>query len=194
MRPKAHPLYVKWHHMRDRCRDTTRESYGGRGIRFHPGWEDFWQFVRDIEALGPRPSPRHSLDRIDNNGHYEPGNVQWATHTEQCRNRRSAKTVPWNGQTVTVADLADELGVTYIELWSRMRHYDGDMAKVMASVEKLKREGPKPLAKKLTDEAIQAMREAYDAGRSTKAALAREFNVSKSTAGRLVDERWRNAG
>jgi hypothetical protein len=58
-------------------------NYGGRGIEFRfTGFEQFYA------ELGPRPSPEHSLDRIDNDGHYEPGNVRWATQSQQQKNKR----------------------------------------------------------------------------------------------------------
>ena len=78
---------------RGRCtnkRQAQYDNYGGRGVKF--------VFPSSLEAalwvlnnLGERPSPRHSLDRIDNNGHYEPGNLRWATATEQNRNKRAYK-------------------------------------------------------------------------------------------------------
>ena len=77
-----------WRSMIRRCDDprlTSYRSYGGRGIRVHPSWYDFGQFAHDI---GPRPSSGHSIDRYPNNdGHYEPGNVRWATAKEQAANR-----------------------------------------------------------------------------------------------------------
>lgn len=84
-----HPLYKMWHGMRVRCRDEKSRhfpNYGGRGISVCERWDDFWQFVDD---MGPRPSEKHSLDRIDVNGNYEPGNVRWATPKEQAWNTRA---------------------------------------------------------------------------------------------------------
>lgn len=93
----GHPLYDAWYSMVCRCHDPRNVAYaryGGRGIRVHEPWRDPAVFIADIEAsIGPRPEgkhpsgkPLHTLDRIDNDGHYEPGNVRWATATEQQAN------------------------------------------------------------------------------------------------------------
>jgi hypothetical protein len=86
---RYHPLYWTWSNMRKRCYSPSRDeyaSYGGRGISICDRWRDsFADFLADV---GERPSPQHSLDRIDNDGNYEPGNVRWATKSEQLANRR----------------------------------------------------------------------------------------------------------
>jgi hypothetical protein len=82
-----HPIYWIWVSMRQRCRDQNCRAwprYGGRGITVCPEWNDFWVFVAHV---GERP-PGLTLDRIDNDGNYEPGNVRWATYSEQNSNRR----------------------------------------------------------------------------------------------------------
>lgn len=93
----SHPLYLIYHDIKSRCTNPSHQKYsdyGGRGIRICEEWrKDFWSFVRDV---GPRPDDSKTaggraywqLDRIDNEGHYEPGNVRWASPSEQVRNRR----------------------------------------------------------------------------------------------------------
>jgi len=65
-----------------------------------------------LEHVGRAPTPKHSLDRIDNNKNYEPGNVRWATDTEQARNRKSSRIVDYNGQQITLAELSEKTGIT----------------------------------------------------------------------------------
>ena len=82
------PLYKVWAGMRARCMVKTctdYDLYGGRGITVCPEWKDFEAFRRD---MGDRPSKRHSIDRIDPNGNYEPSNCRWATPEQQAQNQR----------------------------------------------------------------------------------------------------------
>lgn len=85
---KHTPEYAVWNGMRKRCenpRNAKYADYGGRGIKVCDRWRDFAVFMSD---MGPRPSPKHSIDRRDNNRGYEPENCAWVLRDEQNRNQR----------------------------------------------------------------------------------------------------------
>lgn len=119
---KQSPEHVVWTHMKQRClnpRCKQFSDYGGRGIRIHPAWvQSFEAFYADV---GPRPTPKHSIDRIDNNGHYEPGNAQWSTKAIQQANRRNSNRLTLNGETLTLVQWARKLGVSYQCLQGRIK-------------------------------------------------------------------------
>lgn len=101
--------YVAYCMALSRCSVVTDRSYsryGGRGIEFR-----FNSFEEFFVEIGRKPSPKHSLDRIDNNGHYEKGNVRWATQIEQARNKRNNLILTWRGQTKTAPEWAEMFGV-----------------------------------------------------------------------------------
>lgn len=104
------PEYAVWMSMRSRCtnpHNAAFANYGGRGIRVCAEWDSFDRF---LAAVGQRPSPAHTLERIDNAKGYEPGNVRWATRAEQARNTRANRLVTYNGETRCVAEWEDALG------------------------------------------------------------------------------------
>jgi hypothetical protein len=90
------PVYMRWQAMKTRCYNPNGKdwrNYGGRGISVCQEWLDSFEAFRD--HIGPMPTPKHTVDRINTNGNYEPGNVRWATQSEQMSNRRSwAKAKP----------------------------------------------------------------------------------------------------
>lgn len=102
------------------CGDTAAwHRYGGRGIAICDRWRhDFGAFLSD---MGPRPSPEHSIDRIDNDRGYEPGNCRWATRTEQANNTRSNRRLTFGGRSLTLAQWSRECGVPPSALAKRLR-------------------------------------------------------------------------
>ena len=87
-RGRLSPTYISWAAMWGSCTHPSVNSfkdYGGRGITVCERWENFENFLAD---MGSRPSPKHSIDRINNDGNYEPGNCRWATLKEQAANKR----------------------------------------------------------------------------------------------------------
>jgi hypothetical protein len=114
------PEYDTWCRMRGRCRNPRNPKYpryGGRGITICPEWDDFAVFYRD---MGPRPSPRHSLDRIDNDGPYASWNCRWATPTEQARNQSSNRPITYAGRTMTISAWSAEIGITGTAIYNRL--------------------------------------------------------------------------
>lgn len=115
------PEYTAWRSAKRRCtnpNDRSYADYGGRGITVCPEWADFARFYAD---MGLRPSPQHSLDRVDNDGPYAPWNCRWATPTEQMRNRRTTRLLTHQGRTQAVGTWADELGVSPKDIANRLR-------------------------------------------------------------------------
>lgn len=114
-------LYSIWANIKGRCcnkNDAAYHKYGGRGIQMCQRWQDSFEAFRD--DMGPRPSRRYSVDRKDNNGHYEPGNCRWATRTEQGRNTRTNRLATFKGETRCVKEWAEVLGVSYHAVLKRM--------------------------------------------------------------------------
>jgi hypothetical protein len=107
--------------MRQRCSNpnTDRyEHYGGRGIAICERWQSFEDFYAD---MGPRPSPKHSIDRIDVDGDYEPGNCRWATPAEQARNKRSNLMLTHDGRTQTITEWARETRIPLMTISRRLK-------------------------------------------------------------------------
>lgn len=99
--------YMAWTQMRARCFTKSRpdyDRYGGRGITVCERWNDYKNFLLD---MGRAPSSRHSLDRVDTNGNYQPSNCRWATHKQQANNRRSSRFVTIGGVSHTLAEWAE---------------------------------------------------------------------------------------
>lgn len=117
------PEYRVYSHMIGRCSnpgDTAFRNYGGRGISVCDRWrESFAHFLAD---MGPRPSPAHSIDRIDNDGHYEPSNCRWALMQEQARNKQNTVYLEHDGRRLPLPAWAEMAGLPPNVLRSRIRN------------------------------------------------------------------------
>jgi hypothetical protein len=115
------PEYRAWCLMKGRCLSPTNPNfadYGGRGIGVAPRWANsFEAFLAD---MGRRPTDKHTLDRIDVNGPYAPGNCRWATRQEQSRNRRNVTALIIAGKTRPIWEWAAEANVNVETLRSRL--------------------------------------------------------------------------
>ena len=116
------PEYRAWQTMRLRCinpKNAAWPNYGGRGVTVCEAWlDDPTQFYRD---MGPKPSPKHELDRIDNDGPYSPENCRWVTRKINDRNRRNNHLLQHDGATCTVAEWAERTGLTTVLIAHRIK-------------------------------------------------------------------------
>jgi hypothetical protein len=114
--------------MRRRCyveTDTSYRIYGARGITVCGRWRD--SFEAFISDMGPRPSAGHSLDRIDNDGNYEPGNCRWATRSQQMRNTRQNHLLTVQGKTMTLVEAAEVAGINQNAALNRISYLTHSM-------------------------------------------------------------------
>lgn len=121
--------------MIDRCHDDSHPRYpwyGARGISVCAEWRDpVTGFSAFLAHAGRAPSPAHTIDRIENDGDYEPGNVRWATWLEQAQNRRTSQYLTHCNQTLTIAEWARKKGMDRRILWKRINLFDWPVAKAI---------------------------------------------------------------
>lgn len=115
------PEYIAWGKMRDRCRNPNSpkfKDYGGRGITVCDEWDSFRRFFADV---GAKPSPAHSIERVDNARGYSPDNVIWALPRDQSRNKRNNIRLTFRGETLVLTDWAKRIGLCKRTLSWRIR-------------------------------------------------------------------------
>jgi hypothetical protein len=128
------PEYLTWQSMRQRCRspkDKRWDRYGGRGIKVCDRWNN--SYPAFLEDMGRRPTPHHQIDRINNDGNYEPENCRWATAKEQSLNRRSNRRITFNGETLCVTEWANRLGLNKTTLMERLNSQKWSIEKALTA-------------------------------------------------------------
>ena len=114
------PEYRVWLSMLDRCRNVKcrgYKNYGGRGISVCKSWLEFKNFFAD---MGRRTSPKHTIERIDNNGDYSPENCRWASRSDQGRNRRNNRLITYQGKTKPLIEWAEACNISFNALVYRL--------------------------------------------------------------------------
>lgn len=122
-------IYRIWGGIKTRCfneHDHAYPRYGGRGVTMCVRWSESFENFRD--DLGPRPSARHSVERVDNGRGYEPGNCVWATRREQARNMRTNVRIEFRGDSRLLCEWAEMLGISGQALRMRLRRWSLERA------------------------------------------------------------------
>ncbi len=124
-------VYRTWRGMITRCTNDKYpcwKNYGGKGITVCERWLTFENFLAD---MGEPPTAAHSLDRINNDGNYEPSNCRWATPKQQARNTSRNRFITFNGQSKTMAEWAEECGIGYMALRARIDYYQWPLERAL---------------------------------------------------------------
>lgn len=134
-RRKVSSEYRAWCQAKQRCvnsRNPSYQDYGGRGIQMCERWlNSFESFLAD---MGPKPSPDHSIERDDVDGHYEPSNCRWATDAEQANNTRRNRRLTFDGVTRTLTEWAAVIGITPSALHGRLKRMSLERALTLPRV------------------------------------------------------------
>lgn len=115
------PEYRAWSHVKNRClntNDPNYQRYGGRGISVCERWlQSFPNFLAD---MGRKPTPAHSIDRIDNDGNYEPGNCRWATKAQQSANTSRNRPITMGAETRLITEWETVTGIDHQTIAARL--------------------------------------------------------------------------
>jgi len=138
--------YRSWQQMKNRCyykNEIGYALYGGRGIKVCDRWSGPDNFIEFYKDMGPKPSKKHTIDRIDSNGDYCPENCRWATPKEQGSNKRTNRKIEYNGKICCLAEIAQKIGVSHGSLTHRLLMNNNDIYSAIKSYES------KPYKKKI---------------------------------------------
>lgn len=167
--------YRTWTHMRGRCLTPTDKKYpryGGRGIKICERWARFENFLFD---MGRRPSPQHSIERLNNDGDYEPSNCVWATPKRQAQNMSRNRLLTFQGETAPMCAWADRFGILRSSFQARLNRG--------WPIERALTEPPRPLRRvKLSEAEMRSLASLPGNGR----VIAGQYSLGKDSI-----YRWR---
>jgi len=175
-------IYAVWQAMLNRCRNPNvveYKHYGGRGIKVCKRWLVFENFLADMgDAHGKTRSSMPTIERINNDGNYEPQNVRWASYHDQGRDRSNNRLLSFKGKTKILADWANDLGVTPGALIYRLDYKGWSIEEALTT--------PKPERPnaKLNMRQARAIRVLYPGLSMEK--IAAKYGVSKKTVLNII--------
>jgi hypothetical protein len=122
-----------WKRMRQRCNNpnsSNAETHYNRGIKICKSWDKFENFLKD---MGQPPTNKHTIERINNDGNYEPENCKWATRREQAYNRRSTRFITFKGKTKPLKKWCIDLGFNFRTIQTRLNQYGWSIEKALTT-------------------------------------------------------------
>ena len=128
------PEYKAWKNIKSRCYNSNvpnYHNYGGRGIKMCDSWRNSFEIF--LIDMGERPGFDYSIDRINNDGDYEPNNCRWATRITQQRNRWDNNVVIIDGEEITLRELSERIGMRVDTLWCRLYRYNFSVEKAISA-------------------------------------------------------------
>lgn len=149
------PEYKAWSEAKQRCHNPNNDKYewyGARGISVCDEWRD--DFMAFYNHIGPKPSGRHQIDRIDNDKNYEPGNVRWATGKSNMMNRRNTVYCVYLGERMLLEKYAEIMSIPYATAWARMKKHPH----MLEGMPAMSRAGENNPFHKLTDSQVAEIR------------------------------------
>lgn len=117
---RSHPLYYIWSNMIYRCCDISNDDYYGRGIKVCERWKNIDNFIKD---MFPTYSKNLQLDRINNNGNYEPSNCRWVSRKQNCNNRRNTIFIEHEGLTKSISQWSEITGIPHNVILKRYKNW-----------------------------------------------------------------------
>jgi hypothetical protein len=189
------PHYKRWGNMMDRCFNPECHSYadyGGRGITVCEAWRDPAVFISQLPE-GFKPGDQ--LDRINNNGNYEPGNVRWATPKVNSGNRRSCHVLEYKGEALTMTEWSKRTGLVLQTIWERIVVHNWTIERAletpaMSAVERMKAAHQKRWEGHVKKSAPQPMKRYDYKGRSvTMAEMSADCGLPRKLLAKRINER-----